>query len=170
MINKPAALNAEGISEPFSSEDVPWEEWSEGSRYGTRFRYLSGFGGANHVGVALEELAPGMESSLNHYHMLEEEQAFILEGEMTLRLGDKTYPMKAGDHVCFPAGQKAGHSFVNHSDAPCRFIIIGEKNPSDVIIYPETRRVGVRLMGEGYDRSATMEYWQGADVERKPVK
>lgn len=167
MDDKPTSLNADGISEPFASDTVPWEEWSQGSRYGTRFRYLSGFGGANHVGVALEELSPGMESSLNHYHMLEEEQAYILEGEMTLRLGDKTFPMKAGDHVVFPAGQKVGHSFYNHSDAPCRFIIIGEKNPNDVIFYPETGRVGVRLMGEGYDRSATMEYWQGADTERK---
>jgi uncharacterized cupin superfamily protein len=168
MNDKPTSLNAEGISEPFSSENVPLEEWSKGSRYGSRFRYLSGFGGANHVGVALEELAPGKESNLNHYHMLEEEQAFILEGEMTLRLGDKTYRMKAGDHVCFPAGQKVGHSFYNHSAGPCRFIMIGEKNPNEVVVYPETGRVGVRLLGEGYDQAATMEYWQGADTEQKP--
>lgn len=70
MNDKPKALNAEGISEPFASESVPLEEWSEGTRYGSRFRYLSDFGGASHVGVALEELAPGKESSLNHYHML----------------------------------------------------------------------------------------------------
>ncbi|WP_027229838.1 cupin domain-containing protein [Phyllobacterium sp. UNC302MFCol5.2] len=170
MSTKPVSINADGISEPFAAENVPWEEWSEGSRYGTRFRYLSGHGGATHVGVALEELAPGMESSLNHYHMLEEEQAFVLAGEMTLRLGDKTYRMKTGDHVCFPAGQKAGHSFFNHSDAPCRFIIIGEKNPNDVIFYPETGRVGVRLMGEGYDRAAKMDYWQNADTQGKPQK
>jgi uncharacterized cupin superfamily protein len=167
MNDRATSVNAEGIYEPFASEDVPVEEWSEGTRYGSRFRYLSGFGGANHVGVALEELAPGMESSLNHYHMLEEEQAFILEGEMTLRLGDKTYPMKAGDHVCFPAGQKVGHSFYNHSAAPCRFIMIGEKNPNEVVVYPETGRVGVRLMGEGYDRSSTMDYWQGADTRKQ---
>ncbi|MEK1887368.1 MAG: cupin, partial [Phyllobacterium sp.] len=94
MSEKPAAMNADGVSEPFAAEDVPWEGWSEGSRYGTRFRYLSGHGGATHVGVALEELEPRMESSLNHYHMLEEEQAFVLAGEMTLRLGGKTYLMK----------------------------------------------------------------------------
>lgn len=170
MVEKPAAINADGISEPFASTDVPWETWSEGSRYGTRFRYLSGHGGATHVGLAVEELAPGMESSLNHYHMLEEEQAFILEGEMTLRLGEKTYLMRSGDYVCFPAGQRVGHSFVNHSDAICRFIIIGEKNPNDVIVYPETGRVSVRLTGEGYDGAAGMDYWQGADTEGKFTK
>ena len=61
MDDKPTSLNADGISEPFASDNVPWEEWSQGSRYGSKFRYLSGFGGANHVGVPLEELAPGME-------------------------------------------------------------------------------------------------------------
>ncbi|QND52482.1 cupin domain-containing protein [Phyllobacterium sp. 628] len=167
MTDKPSALNADGISEPFAVEDVPWQEWSENKRYGSRFRYLSGFGGAGHVGVAIEELAPGMESTLNYYHMLEEEQSLIIEGEMTLKLGDKTYRVKAGDYVCFPAGQKAGHSFYNHSDAPCRFLMIGEKNPNDVIVYPETGRVSVRLTGEGYDKSAVMEYWQGADKDRK---
>lgn len=154
MNDKPTSLNAEGISEPFASENVPLEEWSKGTRYGSKFRYLSGFGGANHVGVALEGLAPGKESNMNHYHMLEEEQAFILEGEMTLRLGSKTY--------------RIGHSFYNHSDAPCRFIMIGEKNPNEVVVYPETGRVGVRLLSEGYDKTATMEYWQGADTEQKP--
>ncbi|MGH6861323.1 MAG: cupin domain-containing protein [Phyllobacterium sp.] len=170
MAEKPTSKNAEGLFEPFASQDVPLEEWSEGTRYGSTFRYLSGYGGGARVGVALEELAPGMESCLNHYHMLEEEQTFILEGEMTLRLGDKTYPMKAGDHVCFPAGQKAGHSFYNHGDRPCRFIMIGEKNSNEVVFYPETGRVSVRLMGEGYARSSTMEYWQGADTGRQPPR
>ncbi len=97
---------------------------------GRKFRYLSGFGGANHVGVALEELAPGKESSLNHYHMLEEEQAFILEGEMTLRLGDKTYPMKAGDHVVL-SGRTEGRTFILQSQLmrPAVSSSIGEKEP-----------------------------------------
>lgn len=166
MNDKPTSMNADGIFEPFSSEDVPVEEWSQGTRFGSTYRYLSGFGGSTHVGVQLEELSPGMESSLNHYHMLEEEHAFVLEGEMTLKLGDKTYVMKAGHYVCFPAGQKAGHSFYNHSDAPCRFLMIGEKNPNEVLFYPENQRVGVRLMGEGYVRSSQIEYWEGVDTDK----
>lgn len=111
MTDKPSAVNAEGIAEPFAVESVPWQGWSEGSRYGSRFRHLSAFGGASHVGVAMEELAPGMESSLNHYHMLEEEQALIVAGEMTLKLGDKTYLVKAGDYVCFSRGPE-GRTFL----------------------------------------------------------
>jgi Cupin domain len=42
-------------------------------------------------------------------HMVEEEHALILEGQVTLLLGDERYEMKAGDYVWFPAGQKVGH-------------------------------------------------------------
>ena len=45
---------------------------------------------------------------------------------MTLRLGAFNYRMSAGDYVCFPVGQKAGHSLVNDGGAPCRYLVIGE--------------------------------------------
>jgi len=62
--------------------------------------------------------------------------------------------------VCFPAGQKVAHTLVNNSHAPCRYLILGERNPNDVIVYPDSGRVSVRLTGEGYRKSATMDYWE----------
>jgi uncharacterized cupin superfamily protein len=67
----------------------------------------------------------------------------------------------SGSYVCFPAGQKAGHPLVNNHDVPCRNLIIDERNPHDVIVYTDSGRVRVRLTGEGYRKSATMEYWDG---------
>ncbi len=163
MSDKISAVNADGISEPFAAETAPLEAFSQGERFGSSFRHLSSFGGGDHVGVALEELAPGKESNPSHYHMLEEEHAYILEGALTLRLGARAYVMKAGDYVCFPAGQKVGHSLFNHTDAQCRYLIIGERNPNEVIVYPESGRVSIRLTGEGYSTSATMDYWEGID-------
>jgi uncharacterized cupin superfamily protein len=66
-----------------------------------------------------------MQSSPAHSHMREEEQVLILEGRLTLRLGAETHEMKAGDYVCFPAGQAAGHCLANDSDTVCRFLVIG---------------------------------------------
>lgn len=163
MSDKISAVNADGVSEPFAAETAPLEAFSQGERFGSSFRHLSSFGGGDHVGVALEELAPGRESNPSHYHMVEEEHAYILEGALTLRLGARAYVMKAGDYICFPAGQKVGHSLFNHTDAACRYLIIGERNPNDVIVYPESGRVSVRLTGEGYRKSATMDYWDGID-------
>ena len=68
--------------------------------------------------------------------------------------------LAAGHYVCFPAGQKAGHTLVNHTTAPCRYLVIGERNSHDVIVFTDSGRVSVRLTGEGYRKSATMDYWE----------
>ena len=85
-----------------------------------------------------------------HYHMLEEEHALILEGEVTLLLGDERYDMKAGDYVCFPAGRKVGHSFMNSGTGPCRYLMIGEHSPNEVCVYPDSNKIMIRaLRSEG---------------------
>jgi len=83
----------------------------------------------------------------------------------TLRLGDKSHEISAGDYVVFPAGQKAGHCLVNDSDAVCRFLIIGERNPNDVIVYTDTGKVSVRSLRNIYRGSATVDYWEGEPTE-----
>jgi uncharacterized cupin superfamily protein len=151
-------------TKPFPIESVPWEEWSEGARFGSRLRRLGKFGGASHIGVLVEELPPGKQSTPLHYHTAEEEQLMILAGQATLRLGDERYPMKAGDYVVFPAGQKLGHALVNESDETCRFLMIGERNPNDVCIYPESNKIYIQQTREVYDKSAVRDYWDGEDM------
>jgi uncharacterized cupin superfamily protein len=155
---------AGGLFEPFAIDEVPWEDYARGDRFGVRFRQLGEFGGAAHVGVNMEVLEPGRQAYPAHYHMLEEEHVLVLEGRVTLRLGERSYELREGHYVCFPAGQKAGHALINDSEAPCRYLIIGERNPNDVIVYTDSGRVGVRLTGEGYRKSATQDYWEGEDM------
>ena len=152
-----------GLRLPFSVEDVPWEEYSHGDRFGTRFRQLGEYGGCSHVGVCMEELAPGRQAYVAHYHMLEEEHLLVLEGRPTLRLGETTHEMVPGSYVCFPAGQRAGHALVNHTDETVRYLIIGERDTHDVTVHTDSGRVGVRLMGQGYHGADTAEYWDGED-------
>jgi uncharacterized cupin superfamily protein len=154
-------VDADGTRLPFSVEDVPWEEYSHGERFGTRVRQLGEFGGCSHVGVCMEEIPPGRQAYVAHYHMLEEEQLLVLEGRPTLRLGERRLPMGPGTFVVFPAGQKAGHALVNETEEPVRYLIIGERNPNEVTVHTDTGRVGVRLVGEGYRGDDTMDYWDG---------
>lgn len=163
-----STVNESGAFEPFSIESVPWEEHSRGSRFGTRYQQLGEFGGGSHIGVCRETLAPGRQAYPAHYHMLEEEHLLILEGTLTLRLGDRSYPMAAGDYACFPAGQKVGHALINEGTAPCRYLIIGERSASEVVFYTESGRVGVRLAGQGFRGTETMEYWDGIDTRASP--
>lgn len=165
MSQKQAPKDPQGNFMPFSVDDVPWDVFSEGSRFSCRSKALGAFGGGSHVGVCLEELEPGQTDNPAHYHFLEEEHLYLLEGSLTLRLGDNTYELTAGSYVCFPAGQKAGHAIVNSGDKVARYLIIGERNPHDVIVYTDSGRVSVRLTGEGYRKSATMEYWEGEKTD-----
>src|SRR5919106_1840139 len=104
---------------PLSSLEVAWTEWSEAPRFALRYRHLSraAIGDDYRVGVAIEELAPGKQSSLAHYHIFEEEHVYILEGALTVRIGANEYEMTAGDYVCFPAGQKGGNCLIKNSGA-----------------------------------------------------
>ena len=151
---------------PISSEDVPWESWGRGERFGVRYRHLtaSRVGRDYRVGVAIEELEPGKQTAPFHYHMLEEEHVLLLEGELTLRLGEERFRMKAGDYVCFPAGRKLGHCLINEGTATCRCVIIGENNPHEVSVYPDSNKVQVRWLDERYDRGAKRDYWDGEDA------
>ena len=153
---------------PISSADIAWTEWSDVPRFALRYRHLTvaAIGEDYHVGVAIEELGPGKQSSPAHYHIFEEEHVYILEGALTVRIGADTYEMRAGDYVCFPAGQKAGHCLLNNSGATCRYVIAGERNPNEVAVYTDSNQVLVRALGRGtiLDLAARRGYWDGEDT------
>lgn len=159
MDSRENSANADGVFEPFAISEVPWNDFARGERFGMRYQHLSSFGGGTQISISNEVLPPGKQANQAHYHLLEEEHLLVLEGALTLRLGERTHLMQAGDYVCFPAGQKVGHSIFNHTDAPCRYLIIGNPNPHDVAVHTDTGRVSVKLTGEGYRQSETMGYW-----------
>ena len=147
---------------PVAVESLPWVEWSQGVRFASRYRVLSDSRkDGRKIGVAVEELPPGKQSVPFHYHMLEEEHIIALEGEATLRLGEERYPVRAGDYVCFPAGQRAGHCLINESDAPFRFIIIGDHEQNEVCVYPDSNKVMARALGRAIFRDERLDYWDG---------
>jgi uncharacterized cupin superfamily protein len=163
-----SSINADGVFEPFHISRVPWQEFSPGERFGMRFQHLSKFGGGKQISLAMEVLPAGKQANQAHFHMLEEEHVFVLEGSLTLRLGAKSYELSAGYYVCFPAGQKVGHALINHTTQPCRYLVFGNPHPHDVAVFTDTGRVDVKLAGEIYRTDATMEYWEGADVDVQP--
>jgi uncharacterized cupin superfamily protein len=86
---------------------------------------------------------------------------------VTLILGDERHELKAGDYVCFPAGQKVGHSFVNIGPGPCRTLMIGERNPNEVCVYPDSNKISVaalRSWDDIFDMSGLRKYWDGEEA------
>jgi hypothetical protein len=62
-----------------------------------------------------------------------------------------------------PGGPEGG-PFALQSER-CRYLIIGNLQPHDVAVHPETGRVSVKLMDEAYRGSATMGYWEGVEAD-----
>ncbi len=92
----------------------------------------------DHLGVRVETLPPGSNSSYHHYHTAEEEHVLVLEGVAVLHLGDDVVAVKKGDHVVFPAGEEVAHHLENTSDAPFTYLVFGERKRDDVVIYPQS--------------------------------
>jgi len=158
---------------PIAIDSVPWTEFSEGVRFALKFRVLSDTRGADRrkIGVSHEELPPGKQSVPFHYHLVEEEHIVALEGECTLRLGEERHTLKAGDYVCFPAGQRAGHCLINETDKPFRFLMIGDHDPNEVAVYPDSRKILIRGLDRAIVRDGErLSYIDGeqADVPVKP--
>ncbi len=153
---------------PISSHDLPWDERRLGRGFLDRNKHLTyaAVGEDYHVGILIEAPPPGMRGAPKHYHMGEEEHALILEGEVTLLLGDDRHEMRAGDYVCFPAGQKVGHSFLNSGAGPCSYLMIGQRNPEDVCVYPDSNKMGVRALRAQisiFDMSCVRNYLDGEE-------
>jgi uncharacterized cupin superfamily protein len=134
MSSKPIALDPAAISprsssgypEPFRSRVLPREKRALGDAFGL-----------TRIGVNLTALAPGKESSMRHFHTLEDELVFVLEGEVVLRTDEGERVLKAGMCAGFPAGSRNGHQLVNRSDRFARYLEISNRDLEDVAEYPD---------------------------------
>jgi len=148
---------------PVNVDRVAWKEWKHSDEIRVRFKPLHDEPDA-HVGVCIQELSPGCSTRPAHYHLREEEHVYVLRGEMMVRLGQKQHQMREGDYVCFRAGDALEHCLINPFDSPCEYLLWGERNPDDVIVYPDSNKVGVKAMDETYVRDPK-GYWDGEGLD-----
>lgn len=94
-------------------------------------------GGLTQIGVNLVTLEPGALSSLRHWHMAEDEVVMVMTGACTLVQDGAQAVMRAGMAAAFPAGVADGHHFINRSDAPTSFLVIGSKATHEVATYSD---------------------------------
>ena len=94
-------------------------------------------GGLTQFGVNLVMLEPGALSSLRHWHLAEDEFVMVTEGICTMVTDAGATEMRPGDCAAFPAGQPNGHHFINRTDRPARFLVVGSKAPREVATYSD---------------------------------
>ena len=108
------------------------------SRMGDRVkRRLGDACGLTRFGVNLVTLAPGGQSALRHWHTLEDEFVYMLEGEVVLVTDEGEQVLRSGDCAGYPAGKADWHHFINRSGAPARYLEVGNREASDTAFYPD---------------------------------
>jgi uncharacterized cupin superfamily protein len=98
---------------------------------------LARFAGLTRFGVNLTVIEPGAWSSQRHWHTLEDEFVWVLEGELTLITDAGEERLGPGDCAAFKAGDRDGHHLVNKSGRPAKVLEIGNANPADTCTYPD---------------------------------
>ena len=100
-------------------------------------RRLGDAAGLTQYGVNLTTLPPGTASSLRHWHEVEDEMVFVLEGEVVLVDDSGERTLRAGDAAGFPGGQANGHHLANRADRPALILEIGTRPERDRCHYSE---------------------------------
>jgi uncharacterized cupin superfamily protein len=117
---------------------------------------LGDAGGLTQFGVNRTTLAPGAWSSQRHWHELEDEFVYVLEGEVVLIEDDGEHPMRAGDSAAFKAGVRNGHHFVNRSDRDAVLLVVGSRKDGE---HGEYSDIDMRFQrGRGYTRKDGTPY------------
>jgi len=88
--------------------------------------------GVNHV-----TLEAGAASSHRHWHEVEDEFIYVLDGEIILQDEAGEHVLKPGMCAGFKAGVANGHRLVNRSEHPATYLEIGTRSPNERATYPD---------------------------------
>ena len=125
-VNAVAEVRGSGYPQPFKA------------RMGDRAkRRLGDACGLTKLGVNLVTLGPGGQSALRHWHTLEDEFVYVLEGEVVLVTDAGEQVLKSGTCAGYPAGKRDAHHFINRSTRPARYLEIGPRLDGDTAFYPD---------------------------------
>jgi uncharacterized cupin superfamily protein len=101
-------------------------------------RPLGDLAGLTQFGVNLLALPPGAWSSQRHWHTIEDEFVYVLEGEVVLVTDAGEELLRAGDSAGFPAGVPDGHHLQNRSTHAATVLEIGTRRlADDEAFYPD---------------------------------
>jgi uncharacterized cupin superfamily protein len=99
--------------------------------------------GTERIGASLWELPPGEAAYPYHFHYVEEELVIVLSGRPSLRTPEGVRGLEQGEALRFPTGEKGAHQIFNETDDVVTFLAISSQGLADVLIYPDSDRVGV---------------------------
>ena len=98
--------------------------------------------GTERLGISQWELLPGQAAYPYHLHLTEEELLIVLKGTPALRTPDGWRDLAEGEVVSFPRGEEGAHQILNRTDEPVTFLAISTHGEPDIVLYPDSNKVG----------------------------
>ena len=151
--------------------DAPRHEGSHGEQFAYSWTALAAPLGARTIGANVTRVPPGKAAFPLHHHHANEEHFFVLSGHGTLRIGERTWPVRAHDYVvCVAGGPATAHQLVNTGDEDLVYLAVSTMALPDVVGYPDSGKTGVRVGPEPGARflvedrrKGDVGYWDGED-------
>jgi uncharacterized cupin superfamily protein len=148
-------------------DELKLEHFEKGARFACDAARIGPLVGAKDLGYSYDVVPPGKRSCPFHSHHAEEEMFFIVMGAGTLRYGNETRKVRAGDFICCPTGgPDTAHQLVNDSSEPLAYISVSTMAPAEVCEYPDSKKVG-SFGGKSPSRlrhmttaDAAVDYWK----------
>lgn len=148
-------------------DELTLEHFVNGSSFECKGVRIGPVLGAKDLGYSYDIVPPGKRSCPFHSHRAEEEMFFIVRGTGTLRYGNETRRIRAGDIICCPTGgPETAHQIINDSEGELAYLSVSTMYPAEICEYPDSRKIGA--FGKGGVRhmtrtDANLDYWTDED-------
>jgi uncharacterized cupin superfamily protein len=138
---------------------------SDADREGFRSRraQVGRHAGSERLGLSVYELDPGNATFPYHYHLGNEELLVVLRGRPHLRGPEGWRELEEGEVVALPVGERGAHQVFNRSDKPVRFLVASEMRTPEVVVYPDSDKVGAREYAPGSGQEGLRLNFRSAD-------
>lgn len=127
--------------------------------------------GTELIGASLWELPAGEAAYPYHFHYSDEEMVIVLSGRPSLRTPEGIRELDEGEVLSFPVGEDGAHQILNRGEEPASFLAISSSGRPDVVVYPDSGKVGVgeRLpkgggLREFFLQDKAVDYWTGENA------
>jgi uncharacterized cupin superfamily protein len=145
-------------------DELTLEHFENGDKFACDAVRIGPLLGAKDLGFSYDTVPPGKCSCPFHSHRAEEEMFFIVSGSGTLRYGNETRKLRAGDFISCPTGgPETAHQIINDSDAVLSYISVSTKRDAEVCEYPDSGKIGAFGGGLRHMTATTdhVDYWKG---------
>ena len=170
-------MSAPVLSPVINLDDLTYQPFGNGGAFEAQIADIGWKIGAVKLGYNVTLVPPGKAAFPFHSHTVNEEMFVILSGSGELRLGDRRYPLRAGDVVaCPPGGPETAHQIRNTGSDDLRYLAIATARYPEIAEYPDSGKFGAvhRVPGPpgepgtrvfrhiGRPENA-VEYWDGEE-------